>query len=70
MSVYAKLLEDESSATPLFMITVADDPGVDGAQPPACMIMCCGMYEWAADWLLEVLKNRPYPYTSNQKRPT
>jgi hypothetical protein len=61
MSVYSKTLQDEKSATPMYMICVADDPGSDGRQPPPTQIMCEDMYEWAADWLLEVLENKQYP---------
>ena len=24
-------------------------------------ILCTGMYEWAADWLVEQLQGKPYP---------
>jgi hypothetical protein len=51
--VYAKVAQDEDwRATKLFMITV--DEGWRSS------IMCTGMYEWAADWLVSVLQGKPY----------
>lgn len=61
MSVYSKVLSDTDSATPVFIIAVADNPGEDGVQPPMHTSLCEGMYEWAADWLLGILGNADYP---------
>lgn len=49
--VYSKVEQDEG-ATGMFMITV--DEGWRTS------IVCGDMYEWAADWLLGVLGNRPF----------
>jgi hypothetical protein len=50
--LYAKVLQDDGFATPRYMVTV--DEGWRES------IVCCDMYEWAADWLVEVLQGRPY----------
>lgn len=57
MSVFTKVASNTESATPMFMVTVADDTKEDGTDPPAHTILCHGMYEWAADWLVETLTN-------------
>lgn len=49
--LYAKLRQ-EGDATSMFMITC--DEGWRTS------IVCTGMYEWAADWLLTVLGRQPY----------
>jgi hypothetical protein len=49
--VYGKV-EQKSGATRLFMIVC--DEGWRSS------IVCCDMYEWAADWLLGLLGRRPY----------
>lgn len=51
--VYTKI-QQENGATDLYMITC--DEGWRQS------IVCTEMYEWAADWLLEVLSRRPYPH--------
>jgi hypothetical protein len=50
--VYTMVVEDETSATQMYMIRC--DEGWRE------MIVCTGMYRWAAEWLLGVLGNRPY----------
>lgn len=50
--VYAKERQDDTSATAFFMVTV--DEGWRSS------ILCTGMYEWAADWLVEQLQGRPF----------
>lgn len=50
--IYAKVYQDDGKATRLFMITV--DEGWRQS------ILCNDMYEWAADWLLSVLADRPF----------
>lgn len=49
---YSKTLQEGGGATPRYMITV--DEGWRQS------ILCCDMYEWAADWLVEVLQARPF----------
>ena len=49
---YRKVCLNEKATTRLFMI-VCDEGWRES-------IVCSAMYEWAADWLLEVLGNRPY----------
>ena len=49
--VYSKILQTDNKATKLFMIIVNE-----GWRES---IMCTNMYEWAADWLLKVLQDRP-----------
>ncbi len=57
--IYSKVLQENSKATKLFMITV--DEGWKES------IMCTDMYEWAANWLLEViLFDRPM-YAPNSR---
>lgn len=53
--LYRKLRE-EGGATSTFMITC--DEGWRTS------IVCTGMYEWAADWLLTVLGHQPYAPSS------
>jgi len=50
--VYTMVLEDGESATDRYMIRCNE-----GWRE---MIVCEGMYRWAAEWLLSVLGNRPY----------
>jgi NADH:ubiquinone oxidoreductase subunit D len=50
--VYTMVLEDGGDATDRYMIRC--DEGWRE------MIVCEGMYQWAAEWLLRVLGNRPY----------
>lgn len=65
--VYAKVKQDArcfqiprvgGAATAMFMITVNEGWRTS--------IVCADMYEWAADWLLGVLGNRPF---APQERP-
>lgn len=49
---YSMVLEDSDSATERWMIRC--DEGWRE------MIVCEGMYKWAAEWLLRVLGDRPY----------
>lgn len=69
MSVFAKLASEAESATPMFFITVADDPKEDNTEPPAHQIMCDGMYEWAADWLVETLNNAKAQFPEGPPKP-
>ena len=55
MSVYEKLVENPTTATKRYMITVASD-----VHSPPYSIVCEGMYENVADWLLEILGDRPF----------
>ena len=50
--VYAMVLEDTGDATDRYMITCCEGWRT--------MIVCEGMYKWAAEWLLGVLGDRPY----------
>lgn len=50
--VYRKVKDDSRGVTPVYFIVC--DEGYRES------IVCDGMYEWAADWLLEVLGRRPY----------
>jgi hypothetical protein len=51
--LYTKVeVGQEGEATPTFMI-VCDEGWRES-------IVCDGMYEWAADWLIGVLGRRPY----------
>jgi hypothetical protein len=50
--VYTMVLEDGVGATDRYMIRCNE-----GWRE---MIVCEGMYRWAAEWLLRVLGNRPY----------
>lgn len=61
MSVYAKFQTTTESATPIFGISVADNPVEGEDPPPPTQILCDGMYEWAADWLVGVLGTADYP---------
>lgn len=67
MSKYYKFLQDKERATPLYGISVADNPTVDGLQPPAHQILCADMYEWAADWLLGILEDTDCPQGPSNK---
>lgn len=49
---YTMVLQDGDSATDSYMIRC--DEGWRE------MIVCEGMYGWAAEWMLQVLGNRPY----------
>lgn len=53
---YAKILENDGSATARYMIIC--DEGWRSS------IVAEGMYGWAADWLLEIIKGRPYAPTT------
>lgn len=55
---YRKVKQEGYSATSLFMVCV--DEGWRES------IVCCDMYEWAADWLVEQLQGKPY---ANENRP-
>ena len=53
---YTKVLSGTNSpdpTTPRYLISCDEGWRVH--------IVCSGMYEWAADWLIEVLDRRPYP---------
>jgi hypothetical protein len=50
--VYRKVAHEENSATQRYMI-VCDEGWRES-------IVCEGMYEWAADWLLNVIGRRRY----------
>jgi len=54
-------VEEVHGATPTFMI-VCDQGWCEH-------IVCTGMYEWAADWLLEHIQGKPYgkPVTFRQE---
>ncbi len=57
--IYSKFKHtDESHATALFGISC--DEGWRES------IVCTGMYEWAADWLLGQIQGKPY---ANERRP-
>ena len=49
---YRKVLEDNGNATHTFLI--ACDEGWRES------IVCTGMYEWAADWLVDQIQGKPY----------
>jgi hypothetical protein len=49
---YETVAEEHTEGTQLYMITV--DEGWRST------IVCGGMYEWAADWLVEQLQGKPY----------
>lgn len=49
---YAMLKEETGDATDRYMITCDEGWRI--------MIVCVGMYRWAAEWMLEVLGDRPY----------
>jgi hypothetical protein len=49
---YAKVRENPGAFTPLFIITC--DEGWRQS------IVCEGMYEWAADWLVSIVQGKPY----------
>jgi hypothetical protein len=61
MSKFSKVAHDDGWATQLWFVTAADEPGADGLQPPATQIVCERMYEWAADWMLDVLEGQAFP---------
>lgn len=50
--LYEKVLEDPVRPTKTYMITC--DEGWRES------IVCMGMYEWAADWLIGVIQGLPY----------
>lgn len=50
--VYRKVAADDSGATRLWFI-VCDEGWRQS-------IVCEGMYEWAADWLVDVLQGQPF----------
>jgi hypothetical protein len=52
MPVYRKVEEGKGGATKTYMI-VCDEGWRES-------IVCTGMYEWAADWLLSIIQSRPY----------
>lgn len=49
---YKKRKQDDTAATNMWMVTCSEGWRTS--------IVCTGMYEWAADWLLEVLDRRPF----------
>jgi hypothetical protein len=49
---YQKVRQDDATVTPHYMVTV--DEGWRES------ILCCDMYEWAADWLVGELQGRPF----------
>lgn len=51
-TIYTKVPHDDEWSTQLYMI-VCDEGW-------RTSIVCEQMYGWAADWLLDVLANRPY----------
>jgi hypothetical protein len=50
---YRKVESSDATATKLFFI-VCDEGWRES-------ILCSGMYEWAADWLVQQLQGKPYP---------
>lgn len=50
--VYRKVEEGKGGATRTFMI-VCNEGWRES-------IVCNGMYEWAADWLVELIQGKPY----------
>jgi hypothetical protein len=50
--IYRAVRQDDGYATARFMI-VCDEGWRE-------QIVCCDMYDWAADWLLKVLERRPF----------
>lgn len=48
---YAKVLSTDT-ATPRYLVSCDEGWRVH--------IVCSGMYEWAADWLIAILDRRPY----------
>ena len=59
--IYRKFKQDDGAATPHFGISC--DEGWRES------IVCEGMYEWAADWLVDVLQGRPYTDAQLGRRP-
>jgi hypothetical protein len=49
---YRKVLEIKGGGTPTFLI-VCEEPDKES-------IVCGGMYEWAAGWLIEQIQGKPY----------
>jgi hypothetical protein len=49
---YRKVAEDKGWATQTWMV-VCDEGWAE-------YIVCGGMYEWAADWLIEQVQGKPY----------
>ena len=50
--IYSKVEEDTHKATKTFMV-VCDEGWRES-------IVCSGMYEWVADWLIEQIQGKPY----------
>jgi hypothetical protein len=50
--IYTKVRQDKPAGTAFWLISC--DEGWRTS------IVCCDMYEWAADWLLGVLGRQPY----------
>lgn len=63
--IYSKVLQYDKAATKHYMI-VCDEGWRQS-------IVCCDMYDWAADWLVNMIQNQPYapntrtPFASNYK---
>lgn len=57
---YRKNRDTHEGATPTYMIVV--DEGWRES------ILCIGMYEWAADWLVEQLQGKPYARSPSEAR--
>lgn len=57
---YRKFRQDDNAATPHFGI-VCDEGWKQS-------IVCTGMYEWAADWLIEQIQGKPYSGPRKGKR--
>lgn len=49
---YRKVAQDDGKATQLYLISCEE-----GWRES---IVCTDMYEWAADWLVDILQGRPY----------
>lgn len=49
---YQAVKQVKESATPLYMI-ICDEGWRES-------IVCCDMFKWAADWLVEVLQGQPF----------
>lgn len=56
---YRKVEEGKGGATRTFMI-VCDEGWRES-------IVCTGMYEWAADWLVAIIQSRPYAPETRSK---
>jgi hypothetical protein len=55
---YSKFPEDQETATRFF--------GISCNEGWRSSIVCTGMYEWAADWLVDQLQGKPF---ANKERP-